>query len=263
MGLVPVTSLMGNLYQPGQPNYAISRSGLGEARGTSSGGYDGRYGTILPWVGTQILQMAAWDPAMDAATLDKVRAQARAATDAYAQFISPLDDTQGTQTKFTLAQEDFVTYRDPYNPNANAGGFTVGPNYLLSDPTGGVSDPMARRAAYLEALYGITPGSGSGGNSQTQFLKNLGAYEASVRSLINVPPADSARPAGRAGAARSRLGGRADGSRSDLLSRRALLPERELAQRRHCRQGKRQPPGAHPRHHPPRRPGRAGLRAVQ
>ena len=190
MGIVPVTSLMGNLYQPGQPNYAISRNGLGEARGTSSGGYDGRYGTILPWVGTQIMQMAAWDPAMDAATLGKVRAQARAATDAYAQFISPLDDTKGTQTKWTLAQEDFITYRDPYNPNANAGGFTVGPNYLLSDPTGGVSDPLARRAAYLEALYGITPGSGSGGNSQTQFLKKLSAYEASVRSLINVAPAN-------------------------------------------------------------------------
>ena len=112
-----------------------------------------------------------------AGMLGKVRAQARATTDAYTQFISSLDNTQGAQTNFTLAQEDFITYRDPYNPNA--GNFTVGPNYLLSDPDLGVPDPLARCASY----------NGTGGNSQTQYLKNLGAYEAGVRNLTGVSPA--------------------------------------------------------------------------
>ena len=188
-GVVPVTALMGNLYEPGHVNYAIGRAGLGEARGTDSGGYDGRYGTILPWIGSQLWQLSAWDPSMDAATRAKVHAQVQATTDAYVQFISALNDTEGLRTKFTLAQEDFITYRDPYNPNANAGGFTAGPNYPLSDPSQGVPDALARRAAYLEALYGITPGNGAGGNSQTQFLKNLGAYESSVRSLAGSRPA--------------------------------------------------------------------------
>ena len=67
-GVAPVTKRMGNLYDPGHmSNYAVSRAGLGEAGGANSGGYDGRYGTIVPWIGAQLWQMTVWDPAMDPA----------------------------------------------------------------------------------------------------------------------------------------------------------------------------------------------------
>jgi len=181
LGVDPVTKIMGNLYRAEFPNYTISKAGLGEAGGTASGGYDGRYGRILPWMASRMAQIAAWDPAIDAASLRAIHVQTGAATDAYTHFISPQEKFHGLANEFTLAQEDFITYRDPYNANANGNDFNVGSRYVVSDPQSGMSTPLSMRAAFLEALYEVPP-------NDLQYLKDLASYERTMRALIDVPP---------------------------------------------------------------------------
>jgi hypothetical protein len=181
VGVDPVTKIMGNLYRAEFQNYTISKAGLGEAGGTASGGYDGRYGRILPWMASRMAQIATWDPAIEAASLRAIRAKAGAATDAYTHFISPQEQFHGVTNEFTLAQEDFITYRDPYNANANGNDFAVGSRYVVSDPRSGMSTALSMRACYLEALYGMGP-------NDLQYLKDLAAYEGTMRALMDVAP---------------------------------------------------------------------------
>ena len=196
LGLVPESG-MGGTDPTGYggstlPNYGLTLGGFGEAHGALSCGYDGRYGTILPWLSVRYSLFAAQDPNVDAATLAQTQAAARSTVDGFDQFISPLDNT-GYNTgvlydNFTLAQEDFITYRDAYMPNANGNRFMVLGEYLDSDPASPIQDGYALRSAYLEALYGSVPGLGSGGSSYLNYLKDIPAYESTLRSLIGVDP---------------------------------------------------------------------------
>jgi hypothetical protein len=188
MGLSPLTSAWGSLYSSSYTNYALSLKGIGEGHGTLSGGYDGRYGTILPWEDNEVAQMAGLDPSISSTILNNVRTQARASIDGWDHFVSAQEDLEGLTNHFTFAQEDYVTYRDPYNANSDAGGFSAGTNYLASDPNMDINDAYALRAAYLETQYNILPDTGEGGGSQLQYLKNLASYESTIRSLINVSP---------------------------------------------------------------------------
>ena len=212
LGLVPEAGMGGTdpayYNSVGMTNYGLTPGGFGEAHGSLSSGYDGRYGTILPWLAPRFAQLAAWDAHVDEATLRRVRAEARATLDGFDWFISPGENagfgTSGADlgrsyNHFTLAQEDFITYRDPYNPNANGGSFEVNSQYLLSDPQGPLRDPDALRSAYLQALYGLTPGTGAGGHASVEYLKDLAAYESTLRGLIGVNPATLAALPGEPG----------------------------------------------------------------
>lgn len=188
-GVAPVTSQMGRLYTTAGANYGISKKGFGEAHGTMSSGYDGRYGTIVPWLAVEIAELASLDPAMDFTTLVGIRNQARATIDGFSQFISAQENFMGTSNEFTLAQEDYITYRNAYGPGADSGGFMVGvAAYQAADPGLSINSSFAQRAVYLETQYGVTPGFGAGGGDQLQYLRWLPSYEASIRSLINVTP---------------------------------------------------------------------------
>ena len=70
-------------------------------------------------------KLAAWDPGLDSATLQSFIAVSNATTNAYNQFISPLDYISGGTDYFTLGQEDFITYRNTQNPNYDASVFQV------------------------------------------------------------------------------------------------------------------------------------------
>ena len=193
-GVNPVTTNAGGcpgFYLSGYTNYVISKAGFGEAGTVLSGGYDGRYGTILPWLVTFEAAIGAWDPNMSPATLSAVNAQARATVDGFAHFISPGENYQGAVDYFTFAQEDYITYRDPYGINANGKSFFISPGgYHASDPRLGINSVYELRAAYLEAAYGKQPGyNTSGGGNSLQYLKTLSSYEATLRSLVNVSPA--------------------------------------------------------------------------
>ena len=203
MGLTPLTSSFGGLFSSSYTNYGLSLKGIGEGHGTLSGGYDGRYGTILPWDHNEIAQMAISDPSVNSSTLANMRAQAKATVEGWDHFVSSQEDLVGTTDYYTFAQEDYITYRDPYDANADAGGFVFGTNYLASDPNMGLSDAYATRAAYLETQYGVVPGTGEGGGSQLQYLKNLGSYESTVRSLIGVSPTSLTALPGEPGQANS------------------------------------------------------------
>lgn len=197
-GLIPTT--LSNPNNTGYPNFALSAGGFGEAHGTLSGGYDGRYGQILPWLTPRLAQLSAVDPSLqsDANTVEQIRTAARATIDGYDQFISPLDnltlDQAGniTADAFTLAQEDYVTYRNVYDPNANGNTFDVNTQYIASDPNGSIRDAYALRSVYLQALYGVgtttSAGAGNGGLPSLNYLRDLASYESSLRSLINVNP---------------------------------------------------------------------------
>ena len=192
-GVSPVTTNAGGcpgFYRSGYTNYVISKGGFGEAGTILTGGYDGRYGTILPWLVTFEAAVGVWDTNMSPATLSAVNVQARATVDGFAHFISPNENYQGLVDYFTLAQEDYITYRDPYNPNADGKNFFVSPGgYQASDPGLGINSAYELRAAYLETQYGVLPSTGSGGGAALQYLKTLSSYETTVRSLVGVNPA--------------------------------------------------------------------------
>ena len=179
-------------------NYGLDTGGFGEADGRLSCSYDGRYGSMLPWLGPWIARLAALDPYLDSVTLSNVQARARSEISGYDQFICTGENYQGTADYFTLAQEDYITYRKPYNPNANGNTFFVNTTFPSSDPTLGIQSPFALRSAYLEALYGQIPtvyetrdpwGDGYNAASRTDYLKSLSSYEATLRSLVGVNPA--------------------------------------------------------------------------
>jgi autotransporter-associated beta strand protein len=178
------------LYVAGVTAYGITPGGFGEAGGSLSCGYDGRYGTILPWDCNRISAIAANDATLSSQQLTQIRSQALACTNGYLRFISPLENYQGGEDFFTLAQEDYITYRDPYDTNADSGSFTVGAGYESSDPNLGVNSTLEQRGAYLEAVYNHPPGTGKGGNDQLQYLEAMGSFETTVRGLINVNPSN-------------------------------------------------------------------------
>jgi hypothetical protein len=188
MGLIPFTFTTGG--PGGDPggvaNYGLTEAGLGEAGGANSSGYDGRYGSILPWLAPGFAQLVQEDPGLtstaDQTAITQIEGQARATIDAYDQFISPLQDYNGITDGYVLSQEDFITYRDPYNPNSDGFHFTLNAQYAASDPSAGINDALALRSAYLETQYGL-------GGGLPNYGRNLENYENTLRSLINVNPA--------------------------------------------------------------------------
>jgi len=198
MGLYPDTLRGLDTSLSTYTNYGLDSGGFGEADGRLSCGYDGRYGSMLPWLAPWFARLAALDPNLDSATLSNVQVKARAAISGYDQFISTGENYQGTNDFFTLAQEDYITYRKPYNPNSDGNNFFVDTSFPSSDPTLGIQSPYALRSAYLEALYGQIPtvyetrdpwGDGYNAASRTDYLKSLSSYEATLRSLVGVSPA--------------------------------------------------------------------------
>jgi autotransporter-associated beta strand protein len=200
LGLYPDSILLENgqnTTATGYTNYGMSAAGFGEQLGVLSCGYDGRYGSMLPWLAPWFVRLAALDPNMDPATLSNVQVKARAAINGYDQFISPGENYHGTNDYFTFAQEDYITYRKPYNPNSDGNNFFVNTTFIGSDPSLGIQSPFALRSAYLGALYGRIPtvyetqnpwGDGYNAASRTDYLKSLSSYEATLRSLVNVSP---------------------------------------------------------------------------
>ena len=183
-------SNLNNLYFSGYTNYGISAGGFGEAHGSISCGYDGRYGTIEPWEAENLVAMAALDPAVNSTVLSSLKTQAQRAVNGFLHFISTEENYDGQIDQFTLAQEDYITYRDTYQPNADCRDFFVGCGYLASDPALGINSAYQRRGAYLEGLYGVLPlseGNKGGGNS-LEYLAAMGSYESTMRGLINVSP---------------------------------------------------------------------------
>jgi hypothetical protein len=188
-GAVAATNL-NNLYQAGTTNYGISVGGFGEAHGSISCGYDGRYGTIEPWEAANLVAMAALDPAVNSTVLNSLKNQAQKAVNGFLHFISTEENYDGIIDQFTLAQEDYITYRDTYQPNADCRDFFVGCGYLASDSAIGINSAFQKRGAYLEGLYGVLPLSegNKGGGDSLEYLAAMGSYEATMRGLVNVNP---------------------------------------------------------------------------
>jgi fibronectin type 3 domain-containing protein len=202
-GAVASTPIMNNLYTTAGTNYAISAGGFGEAHGSLSGGYDGRYGTILPWMTNNLATFAGYDPNASGTPLSLVKTQALRAVNGYLHFISPEENYNGLTDNFTLAQEDYITYRDPYGPNADCGTFNVGSGYPAADPSLGINSALELRGAYLEAVYGHTPPLGKGGGNCLLYLQTLASYESVLRSLVNVNPSTLTKLPGEIGAGNS------------------------------------------------------------
>jgi PKD domain len=202
MGLIPDTLRNLDATGTGLTNFGLSAKGLGEANGALSGGFDGGYGLWLTMLAPDMAALAAVDPGIDAATQSNVATQARATIDAFDQFISPEDYISGSNDIFTMGPEDFITYRNNDNPNSNSastaagtGGngsmvFNVDSRYQASDPSGAIHDAYALRSAYLETQYGVFPAITAVDTSaqRLNFLRDLPAYESTIRALVNVAP---------------------------------------------------------------------------
>ncbi len=192
MGFAPDT-LRGIATGTSAVNYGETADGLGEAHGVLSSGYDGRYGEMLSWLDPVLANLAQTDPGLTSASdqtmVSEITARANAAIDSYDEFISPQQNFNGTEDVFTLSQEDFITYRDPYNTNADAGSFDVNVQYIASAPNGGINNAYALRSAYLMTQYNVTPTyNNSQYDSSLSYLKDLDYYEATIRSLVGVNP---------------------------------------------------------------------------
>jgi hypothetical protein len=188
-GAVAATDLRG-VYESGYTNYGISPGGFGEAHGSLSCGYDGRYGTIEPWEAENLVATAALDPAVNSTVLSSLKTQAQRAVNGFLHFISPEENYDGLLDQFTLAQEDYITYRDTYQPNADCRAFFLGCGYLASDPAIGINSALQMRGAYLEGLYRVLPLSegNKGGGDSLQYLAAMASYESTMRGLININP---------------------------------------------------------------------------
>jgi hypothetical protein len=180
-------------------NYELTPSGLGEGNGSLSCGFDGGgYGQYIPWLAPHIAQMAKWDPKASPEMVAAFAKMANATINAFDQFLSPADNVtiehgDVTSDTFNFCEERFITYRHQENPNAACGRTNFNIQYAASDPDGGINNAYARRAAYLGVIYGFKPevqandgDDGKGGN--LGFLRDLKAYESTLRSLIDVDP---------------------------------------------------------------------------
>ena len=177
----------------------MTADGLGEAHGALSSGFDGGgYGQILPWLATPIANLAAEDPGMPSATLSAIEAKANATINSFDQFLEPQYDatvnSSGVVTSDTYSfdPEPWITYRDPKDVNTYAGGFDFNEQFLASAPSGPLNNAYALRAAYLATQYSVTPimgfTGGYYGTASLDFLRDLPAYEATIKGLINVNP---------------------------------------------------------------------------
>jgi regulation of enolase protein 1 (concanavalin A-like superfamily) len=211
MGLIPDTLRGVNPSPLTIPNYGHTAKGLGEAHGVLSTGFDGGgYGQIIPWLAPRIAQLAAWDTTISTTDLSNIVASAHTTVDGFDQFLYPQDNATMdanrnlTANTYRFAEERFITYRDPKNPQENSGAFNFNAQFPASDPAGPMTNAFARRSAYLFTQYGLTPITGSSaGNGATggalNYLRDLPAYERTVRGLINVAPATIAPLPGEPG----------------------------------------------------------------
>jgi hypothetical protein len=183
----------------GLVNYNVTTSGLGEAYGALSCGFDGGgYGQYLAWLAPHIAQMGAWDPNASSSTASSFAVMANATINAFDQFLSSAGNatvTNGAVTSdtFTFGEETYITERDAKNPNTASGRSNFNPQFDASDPNGGINNAYALRSAYLCTQYGLTPeykanNGDDGYGGSICFLRDLKAYESTLRSLINVNP---------------------------------------------------------------------------
>ncbi|HYO10252.1 MAG TPA: hypothetical protein VER17_14890 [Tepidisphaeraceae bacterium] len=197
MGLRPTSSGMRGVYAGSVENFGMTLKGFGEAHGAISTGYDGGgYGSIIPWLAVRFAQIAAWDPNADAATVNAMRDMASITVDSYDQFLSPLEratvNSSGVVTSVTRGwgAEPYITYRDTKNVNSYANVLEFNDQYLASDPSGVLANAYALRSAYLSTQHGLTARNSAGGDGRSlNYLRDLQAYESTIRSLINVDPA--------------------------------------------------------------------------
>jgi regulation of enolase protein 1 (concanavalin A-like superfamily) len=207
MGLIPNTHMRGVGFDVSSPyapspytNYGLTQKGLGEAHGTLSSGYDGGgYGQLVTWLAIDVAQLTAWDANIDTATRDAIRGMANNTVNAFDQFISPLEratvNGNGVLTSdiFSMGEETYITYRDVKNLNFEASRFNLNAQFLASDPNGVLNNAYTLRAAYLNTQYNLTPsttansGHGDPGGC-LNYIRDLAAYERTVKSLIGVNP---------------------------------------------------------------------------
>ena len=211
VGLIPDTDMRGIGFNDDAPyaastlvNYGLTADGFGEAHGALSTGFDGGgYGQMLPTLLPRIVKIATWDTTIDNGTLSSIEAAANDAINSIDQFFFPMDNavvnSNGVETSdtFSFNAEPYITYRDPKNLNVYAGSLNFDAQYPASDPNGSINNAYALRSAYLETEYGVTPiigfTSGYTATSSLDFMRNLPAYESTIRSLINVNPATLTR----------------------------------------------------------------------
>ncbi len=201
LGLYP--DILRGLDDPSGINYGLTEAGLGEAHGQMSSGFDGRYGGMLPSELPRFYLIAQQDPGLTSAdqeTIADMLTMGRATVDSYDHFLSMLDNASIGSNGIvvtdhpTIAQEDFITYRNTWNPNVNATSFVGMSRYESSDPSQGINDAFALRSAYLETQYGYEPVTGMGNYGYVaggllQYIKDPPFYELTIKSLIGVSPA--------------------------------------------------------------------------
>ena len=174
------------------PNYGFTRKGFGEAHGALSTGFDGGgYGQILPWLAPRFALFASWDTNVSAATLSNYVWMAHQTINSFDQFIYPQDNASVdanrnlTANAYSFSEERFITYRDPKNPQENAGQLNFNAQFPASDPLGPLTNAFARRSAYLFTQYGLTPSTGaSAGNGAGRRRAELSARPARLRAHL-------------------------------------------------------------------------------
>ena len=123
---------------------------------------------------------------------------ANASINSFDQFLSPHEDatlnSSGVVTSdtFNFSEESWITYRDTKNPNTTANRFNTNAQFIASAPGGVLNNAYALRAAYLNTQYGLTPTTGStqatAHGRALSYLRDLSAYESTIKSLIGVAP---------------------------------------------------------------------------
>ena len=176
--------------------YELTLAGLGESDGTDSGGYDGRYGQAIAPILGYIVYLAGVDPAAQTpagkAAAAEIIARARAAYDSFSEFMSAQQNATatpaGTFTSdwFGWGQDDVITYRNVYEPNADANRTDYNTEYMYSDPAGPIHDAYALRAAYLQAF--LFDGANTYQSIGSHYTRDLQAYEDTLRALAGRSP---------------------------------------------------------------------------
>jgi hypothetical protein len=183
---------------PATPGWRIiTRGGLAETYGSLASGYDGRYGGGIPAFAVQFALTSTYDTAMSAADKADLAGMARKTIAAFDYFLYPQHmiskaaDGSVVDT-YALGQEDVISWRVPYGPNA-AGGWNLNLQTLAVDPGGTINSPQAWRSFFLNA----------GINGASTLITESTFYnetEAAWKSIAGVDPATIPKLPGEPGA---------------------------------------------------------------
>ena len=178
----------------------ITAAGLGESHGTLSSGYDGRYGSYeAPGTGG-LVYFTQWDTTLTAAQKQQFASVPINCISAYDHFLYPqqsvtYDSTGKATAHWTFSQEDVISYRVPYGPNADGANTNWFVQLQAADPNGPIRSPYALRSFFFGSLQNFGADASGFGISSYPLIESLwssliGASPSNFPAL----PAESGQP---------------------------------------------------------------------